>query len=130
MFGFYRLAAAVPKVFLANPEANTRDLIRLYKEAADQRAAAVVFPEMCITGYTIGDLVFQKQLLQAARSAALKIAENTAGKSCIAIVGMPLEVNGKLYNTALVIQNGSIVAAVPKQQLPNYREFHEKRFFA
>ena len=130
MFGFYRLAAATPRLHLANPAANAEEIIALYNEAADSQTAAVVFPEMCITGYTIGDLVFQKQLLQAARSAALKIAENTAGKSCIAIVGMPLEVNGKLYNTALVIQNGSIVAAVPKQQLPNYREFHEKRFFA
>ena len=130
MFGFYRLAAATPQLHLANPSANAEEIIALYNEAADSQTAAVVFPEMCITGYTIGDLVFQRQLLDAAKSAALAIAEATSGKNTIAIVGMPLEVNGKLYNTALVIQDGSIVAAVPKQQLPNYREFHEKRFFA
>lgn len=130
MFGFYRLAAATPQLHLANPAANAEEIIALYNEAADSQTAAVVFPEMCITGYTIGDLVFQRQLLDAACDSALKIAEATSGKNTVAIVGMPLEVNGKLYNTALVIQDGSIVAAVPKQQLPNYREFHEKRFFA
>ena len=130
MFGFYRLAAAVPQVFLADVEANTDEIIRLYKEASGNGTAAVVFPEMCITGYTIGDLVFQQTLLQAAADASIKIAEATVENPCIAIVGLPLVFEGKIYNTALVIQNGCIVGAVPKQQLVNYREYHEKRYFA
>ena len=122
MFGFYRLAAAVPQVFLADVEANTDEIIRLYKEASGNGTAAVVFPELCITGYTIGDLVFQQTLLQAAAGAAVKIAEATVKNPCVAIVGLPLVFEGKIYNTALVIQNGCIVGAVPKQQLVNYRE--------
>ncbi len=130
MFGFYRLAAATPRLHLANPAANADEIIALYNEAAECGTAAVVFPEMCITGYTVGDLVFQKHLLDAAQTALLKIVQATANKKTIAVVGLPLEFRGKLYNAAVVIQNGEIVGAVPKQQLPNYREFHEKRFFA
>ena len=130
MFGFYRLAAATPRVYLADVQANTQEIIRLYNEAADNCAAVVLFPELCITGYTIGDLVFQNTLLQNARSAASSIARATAGKSTIAIVSLPLLYCGKLYNTALIMQNGTIVGAVPKQQLANYREFSEKRCFA
>ena len=97
MFGFYRLAAAVPQVFLADVEANTDEIIRLYKEASGNGTAAVVFPEMCITGYTIGDLVFQQTLLQAAADASVKIAEATVKNPCIAIVGLPLVFEGKIY---------------------------------
>ena len=103
MFGFYRVAAAVPRVYLADVEANTCEIIKLYKEASANGAAAVVFPEMCITGYTIGDLVFQQTLLQAAADAAVKIAEATKDNSCIAIVGLPLCAEGKYF------QNGSAV---------------------
>ncbi len=130
MFGFYRLAAVTPQVYLADVQANTREIIRLYREAASNKTAVAVFPEMCITGYTVGDLVFQKCLLQAAEKAAVEIAAATADFSTAAIVGLPLVVNGLIYNTALVIQAGMIVGAVPKQQLANYREFHEKRYFA
>jgi len=130
MLGFYRLAAAVPRLFLADVKSNAREIIKLYHEAAQTGAAAVLFPEMCITGYTIGDLVFQQTLLDAAEDAALEIARATAGSSTIAIVGMPLRSEGRIYNVALIIQNGCIAGAVPKQQLVNYREYHEKRYFA
>ena len=130
MFGFYRLAVAAPRVYLADICANTQEIIKLYKQASDAGAAAVVFPEMCISGYTIGDLVFQQQLLNAAADAAGIIADATRNSSTAAIIGLPLEFAGKLYNTALVIQNGTIAGAVPKQQLVNYREYHEKRYFA
>ena len=130
MFGFYRLAAAVPRLFLADVKSNAKEIIKLWQTAADTGAAAVVFPEMSITGYTIGDLVFQKTLLDAAEKAALEIAQATSESSTVAIVGMPLRAEGRIYNTALIIQNGSIVGAVPKQQLVNYREYHEKRYFA
>jgi NAD+ synthase (glutamine-hydrolysing) len=130
MFGFYRLAAAVPRVYLADPASNAAEIIKLYNMAADKGAAVVLFPEMSITGYTVGDLVFQKQLLNAAREALLQIADATAGKHCVAIVGLPIEHNGRLYNCAAVIQNGVIAGIVPKQQLVNYREYSEKRFFS
>ncbi|MBE6381019.1 MAG: NAD(+) synthase [Lentisphaerae bacterium] len=129
MLGFYRLAAATPRLHLANPAANAEEIIALYNEAAECSTAAVVFPEMCITGYTIGDLIFQESLLQASEAALLKIAAATAGKNTVAVVGTVLKVNGRLFNTAVVIQYGQILGAVPKQQLPNYREFSEKRFF-
>ena len=130
MFGFYRLAAAVPRVYLADVTANTAEIIKLYQQAADNGASVVLFPEMSICGYTIGDLVFQKQLLNAAREALMQIAAASDGCNTIAIVGLPMEHNGRLYNCAAVIQNGSIAGIVPKQQLVNYREYSEKRFFA
>ena len=130
MLGFYRLAAAVPRLFLADVKSNTGEIIKLYKEASAQGAAAVLFPEMSITGYTIGDLVFQKALLDAAVSAVCEIAAATCGCKTVAIVGMPLEFDGRLYNSAVIIQDGCIAGAVPKQQLVNYREYHEKRYFA
>ena len=80
MFGFYRLAAAVPRLFLADVKSNTQEIIKLCRTAAENGATAVVFPEMCITGYTVGDLVFQKHLLDAAQTALLKIVQATANK--------------------------------------------------
>ncbi len=130
MFGFYRLAAAVPHLYLADVKSNTQEIIKLYREASANGTAAVVFPEMSITGYTIGDLVFQQTLLDAAETAAVEIARATCSCNTIAIVGMPLRADGKLYNTAVIMQNGCIAGAVPKQQLVNYREYHEKRYFA
>ena len=130
MFGFYRLAAATPRLSLADPVANAAEIIKLYNEAADCSTAAVVFPEMCITGYTVGDLIFQDTLLKATEAAAVEIAQATANKNTVAIVGSVVKVHGKLYNCALVMQHGTIVAAIPKQQQPNYREFNEKRYFA
>ena len=130
MFGFYRLAAAVPRVYLADTASNTAEIIKCYQQAAANGAAVVLFPEMCITGYTIGDLVFQKQLLNGARNALIEIAEATLNNHTVAIVGLPMEYNGRLYNCAAVVQNGVIAGIVPKQQLVNYREYSEKRFFA
>ena len=130
MFGFYRLAAAVPRVYLADTKANTAEIIKLYHQAAKNGASVVLFPEMSITGYTIGDLVFQRQLLDGAKSALTEIAEATLNNHTAAIVGLPLEYNGRLYNCAAVVQNGIIAGIVPKQQLANYREYSEKRFFA
>ena len=85
MFGFYRLAAAVPRLFLADVKSNVQEIIKLCKTASDNGAAAVVFPEMCITGYTIGDLVFQKTLLDAAENAAWEIAQATCNSKTVVI---------------------------------------------
>ena len=121
MLGFYRLAAAVPQLFLADVKSNTKEIIKLYKDASGNGAAAVLFPEMSITGYTIGDLFFQKTLLDAAEKAVCEIAGATCGCKTIAIVGMPLRFEDRLYNCAVVIQDGCIAGVVPKQQLVNYR---------
>ena len=87
MFGFYRLAAAVPRLFLADVKSNTQEIIKLCRTASEKGATAVVFPEMCITGYTIGDLVFQKTLLDAAENAAVEIARATCNSNIIVIDG-------------------------------------------
>ena len=129
MFGFYRLAAAVPKLKVADPGFNTGELSRCFETAAGQGAAAVVFPELCVTGYTCGDLFFQERLLKAAEQAACGFAAATAGKNTVAVIGLPLRVGEALYNVAAVVADGKIRGVVPKSLLPNYREFYEKRQF-
>jgi len=91
--------------------------------------SVVVFPELCITGYTCQDLFFQDSLLTSARNELLKICEFSKGFDAITFVGLPLDVNGKLYNVAAAISNGSILGIVPKSYLPNYNEFYEARHF-
>ncbi len=129
MFGFYRLAAAVPKLKVADPEFNTGELRRCYADAAQQGAAAVVFPELCISGYSCGDLFFQERLLNAAADAAAAFAASTAGCRTVAVIGLPLRFREALYNVAAVVSDGKIHGIVPKSMLPNHREFYEKRHF-
>lgn len=129
MFGFYRIAAAVPKLKVADPGFNTAELGRCYAEAAAKGAAAVVFPELCVTGYTCGDLFFQERLLAAAEEAVCDFAASTTGCRTVAVIGLPLRVGEALFNVAAVISDGAIRGVVPKSLLPNYREFYEKRHF-
>ncbi len=129
MFGFHRLAAAVPVLRVADVDFNTGMLRECYEEAVRQGAAAVVFPELSITGYSCGDLFFQKRLLERARSAAVEFAAVTAGRQTMAVFGLPLLDGEALYNVAAVAADGRIRGLVPKTLLPNYREFYEKRYF-
>jgi NAD+ synthase (glutamine-hydrolysing) len=129
MFGFFRLAAAVPKLRVADVDYNAAEIIGCFRRAAQEGAAAVVCPELSVTGYTCGDLFFQSELLLAARRAALKIAAATAGSETTAIFGLPLRYDDAIYNVAAVAQQGRIRGLVPKTYLPNYREFYEKRQF-
>ena len=85
----------------------------------------IVFPELCITGYTCGDLFLQETLLEGAKEALKDIAARTRGKDALIFVGLPLEKEGKLYNTAAVLHDGKILAFVPKATIPNYGEFYE-----
>ncbi len=129
MYGFYRLAAAVPELRVADIGFNVETLVRCYEQAAAKDAAAVVFPELSVTGYSCGDLFFQKRLLDRAKNGAAEIASVTAGHRTIAVFGLPLRVRDVLYNVAAVAASGRIFGIVPKSLLPNYREFYEKRHF-
>lgn len=129
MFGYYRLASAVPQLRVAEVDYNVDQLTEGFRKAAEQQAAAVVFPELCITGYSCGDLFFQPNLRKAALNGLLRFTEATEGSGTIAVVGLPFLHEDALYNTAAVVQSGRILALVPKTVLPNYREFYEKRQF-
>lgn len=129
MFGYHRLASAVPQLRIADVDYNIDQLIAGFRQAAGQQAAAVVFPELCITGYSCGDLFFQPRLREAALNGLRRFAEATKKSKTIAVVGLPFLDEDALYNTAAVVQCGRVLALVPKTMLPNYREFYEKRQF-
>ncbi|MDR3439312.1 NAD(+) synthase [Telmatospirillum sp.] len=128
--GFVRVAAGVTPIALADPEANVRALARLARSCSEQGAGLVVFPELSLSGYALDDLHHQDALLDAVESAAMALAEVTAGLLPVIVVGAPLRCRGRLFNTALVIHRGQILGVVPKSYLPNYREFYERRYFA
>lgn len=127
--GFIKTAAATPEIKVADCEYNTGKIIDLINKAKSERVKILVFPELCITGYTCGDLFFQPSLLDGAEKALLNIVNATENCDMTITVGAPLRVNGKVYNCAVVIQNGAIRGVVPKKYLPNYNEFYEKRWF-
>ena len=115
---------------MADPEGNAREIIRLAKEAAGNGAKIIVFPELCITGYTCGDLFLQELLLESAKEALLQIIRETRELDALIFAGLPWEKEGKLYNVAAVFQGGKLLGLVPKTCIPNYGEFYELRHFA
>lgn len=127
--GFIKIACATPDVKVADCVHNSEQILELIKEANAKGVKAVCFPELCITGYTCGDLFLQSVLLDEAENALIKLAENTADMDIVCVVGLPLVNNGKLYNCAGVFHKGKILGAVPKVNLPNYSEFYEARHF-
>ena len=127
--GFVKVAAATPDIRVADVEYNTENICRAIGEACERKAKIIVFPELCITGYTCGDLFTQDVLLEAARRALQHIAKYTEDKDILALVGMPLAVKGKLYNTAAALNRGKILGFTTKTFLPNYAEFYEMRQF-
>lgn len=126
---YVRLATACPEVFVADVEANARAIADLYSQAANQGAALVVFPELSITGYSLGDLVQQNSLLQQAQLGLLDLAIKSKQTSTAMVVGTPMRVGSGLYNCAVVIAEGELKGIVPKQNLPSYGEFYEKRWY-
>ena len=128
--GFIKIAAATPKIQVADCEYNKNIIIQEIELAAYKRVKLLVFPELCITGYTCGDLFFQKVLLDAAQKSIEEIAEKTKALDIISVVGAPLERHEKLLNAAFVIYKGTILGVVSKRFLPNYNEFYEKRHFS
>lgn len=127
--GFIRVAAATPDIKVADCDYNADRIIELINQANAEDASIVVFPELCVTGYTCGDLFLQKVLLDGAKNALVKIARETADCDLLAFVGLPFEVDGKLYNCAAALCRGEILGLVPKTNIPAYSEFYEARHF-
>jgi len=127
--GFIKVAAATPDILVADCDFNAQSIINSMKNASENGAKVVAFPELCVTGYTCGDLFLQKQLITSAFCGVKKIASESIGLNIIAIVGAPIFCLGKLFNCAVVIFDGEILGIVPKTHLPNYSEFYEKRHF-
>lgn len=128
--GFIKVAAVTPKIKVADTVYNSGVIIDAIKEAGNSKAKIIVFPELCITGYTCSDLFLQDKLLNSAKQQLLYIAEHTADIDALIFIGLPLEKDGKLYNVAAVLKGGDILAFIPKSYMPNYAEFYEARHFA
>ena len=127
--GFLRVASATPHIKVADCTGNSQKIIAMAKEASENGASLVVFPELCITGYTCGDLFLQRALLNAAEENLKAIIKETKELDCVILVGLPVRANSGLYNCAAVICHGDLLGLVPKKYIPNYSEFYELRHF-
>ncbi|MBQ8133990.1 MAG: NAD(+) synthase [Clostridia bacterium] len=127
--GFIRVACATPKIKVADCAHNAKAIISQAKEAAASGASLIVFPELCITGYTCSDLFLQRCLLVSAEKALAEIIEETKELESVILVGLPVRANCALYNCAAVLCKGEILGLVPKKHIPNYSEFYEIRHF-
>ncbi len=127
---FVRVAIGVPRLQLAAPLKNVSEISQLYCKALAEGAAVVLFPELCLSGYSLDDLHQQDALLQGVLEGLTRLLHITASGSALLIVGAPLRFHSRLYNCAAVISSGRILGIVPKTYIPNYREFYEKRQFA
>ena len=127
--GFVKVAAVSPKIKVADPKYNAGEICKKIDEAIEAGAKIIVFPELCITGYTCGDLFLQELLLEQAKEELLNIAVYTQDKDALIFVGLPLEKELSLYNVAAVLKDGDILAFIPKRFIPNYGEFYEARHF-
>ena len=128
--GFVTVAAASPALRLGDPAANAALIIQALEKAAQEGVEIVVLPELCLTGYSCGDLFGQRTLLNGALKALGQVCEATARLGLTALVGAPLEVNGRLFNVAVALSRGKVLGVVPKTHLPNTGEFYEQRWFA
>ena len=127
--GFFRIACATPSVRVADCQYNMERIAELIREAAEQGAGAVVFPELCITGYTCGDLFLTLPLLRGAERALAELARRTEDLDIVAVVGLPVAAGSRLYNCAAVLYRGEILGLTAKKNIPNYSEFYEARYF-
>ena len=128
-YGFVRAAAATPNIRVADVHYNGGNIIQLIGRAEKAGAELLVFPELCVCGYTCGDLFGQNVLLDGCLAALSDIAAATKGKSMLVFVGVPVRLAGVLYNCAAAVSGGKVLAFIPKRHLPNYAEFYEKRNF-
>ncbi|MCI9432153.1 MAG: NAD(+) synthase [Oscillospiraceae bacterium] len=127
--GFICVAAGTPKIRVADCRHNAEQIFTMMREADMQGVKILALPELCLTGYTCGDLFLQDTLLEGAAEGLRTILEATRHLEVLTALGMPVRAGGKLYNCAVVIQKGEILAVAPKTYLPNYGEFYEKRWF-
>ncbi len=129
-FGYYRIATAVPRLRVADVSYNLKAMLECMDELVeDEQADVVLFPELCITSYSCGDLFYQPLLIAEAKQALLCWADITSEWQTISVIGLPILIDDGLYNVAAVIQSGEIKGLVPKSIVPNYAEFYEKRHF-
>lgn len=128
--GYIRVAAVAPRVNVADVKANVEHIISSLDSLARQGVRIAVFPEMGVTAYTCADLFHSETLLSAAETGVASIADATAGMDLMAVIGAPVRVGGTLYNCAIAVARGEILAIVPKTYVPNYNEFYERRWWA
>mgnify|MGYP005959711891 CR=1 FL=1 len=128
-YGFFRVAAAAPRLRVADPDYNAGQLETVIDRAVAQQVRLLVTPELSVTGYTCADLFFQSALLQGAKDGLRGIVRASAALSSALAVGLPLELGGRLYNCAAIVAGGRLLGLVPKTYIPNYNEFYEKRWF-
>ena len=127
--GFLKVACATPQISVADCAHNCDEILSLMEQAAKENVKLLVLPELCITGYTCGDLFFQKTLLSGAECALMELIDASESLDLVCVVGLPAAVEGKIYNCAAVISRGRLLGLVPKTHLPNYNEFYELRQF-
>ena len=127
--GFLKVAAVTPKLKVADTVFNREQICEGIREASGQGAKVIVFPELCISGYTCGDLFLQERLLDSSREQLKEIAAFTRDVDALIFVGLPIELRGKLYNVAAVLSRGEVLGMVPKAFIPSYGEFYETRHF-
>ncbi|MDD5198760.1 MAG: NAD(+) synthase [Terrimicrobiaceae bacterium] len=129
-FGYLRVASVAPELRVGDPAFNAARVIEAIDRLAGDDCAVALFPEMCLTGYTCGDLFFQRTLQLAAVAALLRVAEATHDHAIAAVVGLPLEIDGRLFNCAALVAGGVVCGIVPKTYLPNSQEYYEERWFS
>lgn len=127
--GFLKVAAVTPKIKVADPEYNSKVIIEHIKDVAAKKVKLMVFPELCITGYTCGDLFLQECLLKDAKEALAEIVKASKDTDALIFVGLPIEKDCCIYNAAAVINRGRLLGFVPKYFIPSYGEFSETRYF-
>ncbi len=127
---FVKVAAASPELRVADPAFNAKKIVEVLEEQSAKGTELLVFPELCLSGYTCGDLFLQQTLLDGCLSALKTVAKATTGLKMLVFVGLPLEHHGKLYNCAAGISDGKVLGFVPKTHIPNYDEFYEARYFS
>ena len=128
--GYLKVGAVSPVVSVAGVSANVESTVKAIRMAEDKGIKVLVLPELGLTGYTLGDLVFSQDLLAAASDGLAKVASSTAHSDVLAVVGLPYAHKGKLYNVAAVVHHGSVLAIIPKTNIPSYGEFYEGRWFS
>ena len=128
-YGFIKTAAITPEIKVADTEFNAEQIIGLIEKAEKAGAELTVFPELSVTGYTCGDLFYSDVLLNGALKALKEIADGTKDKKMLVFVGLPVKINGLIYNVAAAVNQGEVLCLIPKTRLPNYNEFYEKRWF-
>lgn len=129
-YGYIKTATATFDIQVGGVSANVEKMTGLMAQAREQQVELLVFPELCVTGYSCGDLFLTRGLLTRAREGLKRLAEASGGSYCLVVVGAPVCHNQRLYNCAVFLQDGQIRGIVPKSYIPGYKEFYEKRWFA